>query len=104
MYEQAWITKGPIVSADGLLYCYEERTGNVALVNPNPEKFEIISTFKIAEGSGPHWAHPYIKDGKLLIRHGDVLMVFNIGTTYICNQPDWRDADSHYNSGCCWYA
>jgi outer membrane protein assembly factor BamB len=78
MYEQEWITKGPIVSAEGLLYCYEERTGNVALVNPNPEKFDIISTFKIAEGSGPHWAHPYIKDGKLLIRHGDVLMVFNI--------------------------
>ncbi len=77
-YEQEWNTKGPIVAADGLLYCYEERTGNVALVNPNPEKFDIISTFKIAEGSGPHWGHPYIKDGKLLIRHGDVLMVFNI--------------------------
>jgi len=78
MYEQEWNTKGSIVTADGLLYCYEERSGNVALVNPTPEKFDIISTFKITEGSGPHWAHPYIKDGKLLIRHGDVLMVFNI--------------------------
>jgi len=50
----------------------------VALVKPNPEKFDIISTFKIESGSGPHWAHPYIADGKLLMRHGDVLMVFNI--------------------------
>jgi outer membrane protein assembly factor BamB len=78
MYEETWITKGPIAYADQKLYCIEERTGNVALVNPNPEKFDIVSTFKIEHGSGPHWAHPYIVDGKLLIRHGDVLMVFNI--------------------------
>lgn len=78
MYEESWQTKGPIAYADQKLYCYEERGGNVALVNPTPEKFDIISTFKIEHGSGPHWAHPYIVDGKLLIRHGDVVMVFNI--------------------------
>ncbi|MCG8306542.1 MAG: PQQ-binding-like beta-propeller repeat protein [Cytophagales bacterium] len=78
LYEHEWITKGPIAYADGKLYCCEERTGNIALVNATPEKFDIISTFKIKHGSGPHWAHPYISDGKLLIRHGEVLMVFNI--------------------------
>jgi hypothetical protein len=78
MYEEEWITKGSIVLADGMLYCYEERSGNVALVKPNPDKFDVVSTFKIPSGSGPHWAHPYIADGKLLMRHGDVLMVFNI--------------------------
>jgi outer membrane protein assembly factor BamB len=78
MYEKEWITKGSIVTADGMLYCYEERSGNVALVKPNPDQFDIVSTFKIDAGSGPHWAHPYIADGKLLMRHGDVLMVFNI--------------------------
>jgi outer membrane protein assembly factor BamB len=78
MFEQEWITKGSIVSADGMLYCYEERSGNVALVKPNPEKFDVISTFNIQAGSGPHWAHPYIADGKLLMRHGNVLMIFNI--------------------------
>ncbi|MBS0000270.1 MAG: PQQ-like beta-propeller repeat protein [Cyclobacteriaceae bacterium] len=78
MFEDEWITKGSIVYADGLLYCYEERSGNVALVNPTPEKFDVISRFTIAFGSGPHWAHPYISDGKMLIRHGDVLMVFHI--------------------------
>lgn len=78
MYEEEWITKGSIVSADGLLYCYEERSGNVALVKPNPEKFDRISSFKIELGAGPHWAHPYIADGKMLIRHGEVLMVFDI--------------------------
>lgn len=78
MYKESWNTKGPIAFADSKLYCSEERSGNVALVNPTPEKFDIISTFKIEHGSGPHWAHPYIVDGKLLIRHGDVLMVFKI--------------------------
>jgi outer membrane protein assembly factor BamB len=78
MYETEWITKGPIAFADDKLYCYEERSGHVALVNPTPEKFDIVSTFQIKDGSGPHWAHTYIKDGKLIMRHGEVLMVFNI--------------------------
>jgi outer membrane protein assembly factor BamB len=77
-YEEKWNTKGSIAWADGKLYCYEERSGNVALVNPTPEKFDVVSTFKIEHGTGPHWAHPYISDKKLLIRHGKVLMVFDI--------------------------
>jgi hypothetical protein len=78
MYEEEWNCKGSIIYADGLLYCYEERRGNVALVNPNPEQFEVISTFRIKEGRGPHWAHPSISNGILYIRHGDVLMAYNI--------------------------
>lgn len=77
-YETGWFTKGAIVYADGLLYIMEEKTGNVALLNPNPEKFDIISTFKLEGGSGPFWAHPWIANGKLYLRHGDVLFVYNI--------------------------
>lgn len=77
-WETEWENKGSVIYADGLLYLYEEKRGNVALVRPNPEKLDIISTFRIAEGSGPHWAHPFISGGKLFIRHGEVLMVFNI--------------------------
>lgn len=76
-YVADWDTKGSIVMADGLLYCYNER-GNVGLVKPDPDGFEVISEFKITEGAGPHWAHPFISDKKLLIRHGDELMVYNI--------------------------
>lgn len=78
MYETKWFNKGPIISADGLLYCYEEKSGNLALVRPNPEKFEVVSSFKIEKGEGPHWAHPTIYDGKLLVRHGESLMVYNL--------------------------
>jgi len=69
--------KGNIIFADGLLYCYSEK-GYVGLVKPNHEKFDIISSFKIEQGSGPHWAHPVIKNGRLYIRHGEALMVYDI--------------------------
>jgi outer membrane protein assembly factor BamB len=78
MYETQWINKGPIISADGMLYIYEEKTGNLALVKPNPEKFDVVSSFKIPKGEGPHWAHPAIYDGKLLVRHGESLLVYNL--------------------------
>ena len=78
MYEEEWKTKGPIAYADNKLYCWEERTGNFALVNPTPQKFDVVSTFRVLDGSGPYWAHPFIADGKLLLRHGDVLFVYNI--------------------------
>ena len=77
LYEETWRNKGSIIEADGMLYCYEEKSGHLALVKPNPEKFELVSSFKI-EGNGGHWVHPSIFDGKLFIRHGDVLMAFNI--------------------------
>lgn len=77
MYVAPWDSKGAMVMADGLLYCYNER-GTIGLIEPDPEGFEVISEFKITKGAGPHWAHPYIADGKLLIRHGDALIVYDI--------------------------
>ena len=77
-YETEWLTKGALVYADGLLYILEEKTGTVALVNPNPQSFDVISSFKLQGGSGPFWAHPFIANGKLYLRHGDVLFVYNI--------------------------
>ncbi|NQT79534.1 MAG: PQQ-binding-like beta-propeller repeat protein [Candidatus Aminicenantes bacterium] len=69
--------KGAIIFSDGMMYCYSER-GDVALVKPNPQKFEVVSSFQIKKGSGEHWAHPVVKDGRLYIRHGDALMVYHI--------------------------
>ena len=76
-YENDWESKGALVMADGMLYAYNEK-GSLGLIKPNPEKFDLVSEFKITKGAGTHWAHPYIADGKLLIRHGDVLMVYDI--------------------------
>ncbi len=77
-WEKDWFTKGSIVSADGLLYCYEERQGHVALVQPDAKDFKIISTFKVNGGEGPYWAHPVIYNGMLFIRHGSALMIYDV--------------------------
>lgn len=79
-YETKWKNKGSVIAADGKLYCYEEKTGYIALVNPTPEKFDIISSFKIQMGTGPHWSHPVIHNGILYIRHMDVLMAYDINS------------------------
>ncbi len=78
MYETEWIGKGSITYADAMLYCYEEKQGTVGLVKATPEKFEIISSFKVPMGTEEHWAHPVILDGILYIRHGDTLMAYDI--------------------------
>ncbi len=76
-YDEKWVSKGSLVMADNLLYAYNER-GNVGLFQPTTDGWHPISEFKITKGAGPHWAHPFIADGKLFMRHGDVLLVYNI--------------------------
>ena len=80
--EIVWIgdfhNKGPIIYADGMLYCYEEKRGNMALVKADPEAFEVISSFRVNEGNGPHWARPTIFNQMLLVRHGEVLIAYDI--------------------------
>jgi hypothetical protein len=61
-----------------MLYLYEEKSGHVALVKPNPAKLEILSEFQVTKGDGPFWPHPAIKNGRLYIRHGEVLMVYKV--------------------------
>ncbi|MFY9152253.1 MAG: PQQ-binding-like beta-propeller repeat protein [Prolixibacteraceae bacterium] len=77
-YETDWLTKGALVYAEGLFYILEEKSGTVALVKPNSQDFEVISSFKLQGGSGPFWSHPFIANGKLYLRHGEVLFVYNI--------------------------
>jgi len=48
------------------------------LVKPDSNKFDLVSSFKVPFGDGPHWAHPVIHHGVLYIRHGDVLMAYKI--------------------------
>jgi outer membrane protein assembly factor BamB len=79
MWEEPWNTKGSIISADGMLYIYEEKSGNVGLLKANPEKFDLVSSFKVTQGdAGPFWAHPVIHNGVLYLRHTNALMAYNI--------------------------
>ena len=77
-YVKNWNTKGSVTAADGMLYCYEERRGNLALVVPIPDDFRIVSSFRVTKGSGPHWTQPVIHNGVMFIRHGPALMAFKV--------------------------
>ena len=79
MWEEHWNTKGSIISAEGMLYIYEEKNGNVGLLKAGPEKFDLVSSFKITQGkSGPFWAHPVIHNKVLYLRHTNALMAYDI--------------------------
>ena len=76
-YSSVEIGKGSVIGADGKLFCYSE-LGEIALMKPLPEEFEVRGRGKVTLGSGTHWAHPVIHEGKLYIRHGNVLMAYKI--------------------------
>jgi outer membrane protein assembly factor BamB len=79
IWEEPWNCKGSIISAEGMLYIYDERQGNVGLLKANPEKFDLVSSFKVTLGdAGPFWAHPVIHNGILYLRHTNALMAYNI--------------------------
>jgi outer membrane protein assembly factor BamB len=79
MWEETWNTKGSVISAEGMLYIYEEKNGTVGLLNVNPGKFDLVSSFKVTKGdAGPFWAHPVIHNGILYLRHTNALMAYNI--------------------------
>ena len=80
-YEEKWTGgagKGSIIAADDKLFIYDERRGFVGLVNPTPEKFDVVSKFRIAQGSGPYWAHMHIDNGILYLRHGEYFAAYKI--------------------------
>ena len=77
-FETEFDTKGCIVAADDMLYLYTERKGLLGIAPAIPDSLNVVSSFKITEGKGQHWAHPAIKNGKLYLRHGEVLLVYNI--------------------------
>ena len=74
-----WLgNKGSLIYTEGMFYCYDENKGEVALVPATPDGFKPVSSFTITKGKGKFWAHPSISDGRLYIRHGEYLMVYDI--------------------------
>jgi len=71
------VKQAAVVAADGMLYVYGQ-DGTVRLVKPSPEAFEPAGQFTITAGEGEHWAHPTVANGRLYIRHGDVLLVYDV--------------------------
>jgi len=78
LYRVAEVRKAAIVYAGDRLYAYDEKGGGVFLVNVSPKGYKIAGKFTVTKGSGPHWAHPVVANGVLYIRHGEVLMAYDV--------------------------
>ena len=78
VYAERGIGRGSLTWADGMLYAWNHR-GTVALVRPAPRAFQVVSQFQIPKGGrGPAWAHPVVCGGRLYLRHGECLWVYDI--------------------------
>jgi outer membrane protein assembly factor BamB len=69
---------GCLTYADGMLYLYSD-DGNMALVKPTDEDLEVVGRLEIEEpGRRATWAHPVVFGGRLYIRYGDRLGVYDV--------------------------
>ena len=69
---------GSIILADSMLFYYNQK-GEAMLINPGHGKMSQTGLFKVAAGSKEHFSHPVIHKGVLYIRHGNVLMAYDVG-------------------------
>lgn len=76
-YADKSIGKGVVIYADGMLYCYSDK-GELALAVATPAAFKLVSQTKVELGSEQHWSHPAIDNGRLYLRHGNVLIAYKI--------------------------
>ncbi|GAB6010899.1 outer membrane protein assembly factor BamB family protein [Viscerimonas tarda] len=76
-YKDKTLPIGAVIANDDMLYCYSDR-GDMALVKATPEKFDLVSQFKITLGTDQHWAHPVIYKGVLYVRHGNSLIAYKL--------------------------
>jgi outer membrane protein assembly factor BamB len=76
--------KGAIGYADGMLYCLEEGTGKVALVEASPAgwkeqgQFTLDPQSQIRSRQGRIWVHPVISNGRLYLRDQDLIYCYDV--------------------------
>ena len=80
--EIAWrdntLSPGTVIAdGNGMLYFYSDR-GDLALIRATPERFDLVSRFRVTLGTAQHWAHPVIHNGVLYVRRGNTLMAYRI--------------------------
>ena len=66
-----------VLYADGhLIYRYDR--GEVLLVEASPSDLKIKGRFEAPEDEGPAWPHPVIHQGKLYLRHANLLLCYDL--------------------------
>ncbi|MBC8372033.1 MAG: hypothetical protein H8E53_00440 [Planctomycetes bacterium] len=69
---------GCLTYADGMFYLYADN-GTMVLARATDKGFEVTGRLKIKDpGKNPTWAHPVVCGGRLYIRYGNKLGVYNV--------------------------
>ena len=69
---------GCLTYADGMFYLYSD-DGHMVLAKATDEGFDVTGRLTIAEpGKRPTWAHPVVCGGRLYVRYGDRLGVYDV--------------------------
>ncbi|MCP4449953.1 MAG: PQQ-binding-like beta-propeller repeat protein [Planctomycetes bacterium] len=69
---------GCLTYADGLFYLYSD-DGDVALAKPTSRGFEVSGRLTLKDpGERPTWAFPVVHGGRLYLRYGDKLGVYDV--------------------------
>ena len=71
------VGRGALVWADNMLYYYNQ-SGGVHLVDYISGSLNDISSFRLTKGSQEHFSHPLIHDGIMYIRHGNIIVGYDI--------------------------
>jgi outer membrane protein assembly factor BamB len=78
--EKEKIKKGCVSFADGLLYCREEDSGTMILVEASPAGFAEKGRFSQPDrATEKAWSHPSIANGRLYLRDQDLLLCYDVG-------------------------
>lgn len=82
--EKGELKKGSIGYADGKLYCLEEESGQVVLLDATPDgwqehgRFTLSPQTEFRNPKGRIWCHPVIANGKLYLRDQELLFAFDV--------------------------
>jgi hypothetical protein len=52
--------------------------GWVALVSADPKAYDLVSSFRVPNGSQSCWAHPVVVGGKFYLRERDVIWCYDV--------------------------
>jgi hypothetical protein len=79
MWQERKPGKGSVAYADGRLYCRNEGSGSVFLVEANPNEYVEHGRLDQPHRSGQSaWPHPIIANGKLYLRDQDRLFCYEV--------------------------
>ena len=78
-----WKERSPARGSAGVLYAdghlvFRYDRGEVVLIEATPEGMKVQGQFTAPVDEGPAWAHPVIHNGRLFLRHANILCCYDL--------------------------